>query len=569
MPVTVDTEAITTEMRDAFADDKPLVITRNVLANAYECEWYDDAFNAITDPAYPARAAADGFGDVLTKPAEADIAGLNEIVLAWTFDNVEAFNPVDAIAIIGHNFGRFFGQLTVTLEVDDDGLFASPTVLASQTVPSFDYRRLVFLNLNTFTRYGMLHFRMRLTSSEDEFLIVPEVGEVFAGPRVQLGRRPNRPWDPRAIRGEVAQAVSKTGATSKYVRFTGQGDLRPTWNPIIGVDPGTGLDDFASLKQWHRQASTGTGVFVFVDAPSSKPREAMLMHTPSADFTQPEVDVALAEVAVEMLEQPPFVDEEEVVQENTIEQQFALRIDAYSEVGAPATPISGVVDMGPIALDGVAQAFFVLDIKQDVWGGSGTEAFLFGAYRTPNWATVMSRGGGTWFQVWSRPDGSIKITVGTDSNIVWTSATGLFGDDTPHNLAIAFDLGNATSTERVKVWLDKTPLTPATMTFGGAYPVFLDFTGAPTAPGCFLLGGKATNGSLVEGTEYDALGIWIGPGSVPSTADVEDIFDAGLRESALGDPDHELLFELSVTDTGQTPFVPYYVNGETYVAELR
>lgn len=303
-----DNTLITTAARTAYAADKTLMLASVAQNQNQDPRWTTGG--AWTDPdvtasSFYAYRAVDGLIDVPTKPA---LSGTSALFLLFDLANVD----IGALAIIGHNFAKMTGSVTVSVEIADtsDYSVGPGRRLQIASWPIADARRLVSLSLNTNKVYtGVRYVRIKISSSVP-IVVAPEIGELVLGtPRI-MGHRPDRPWDSRAEEGDLGRFRSKAGGSVRYLRNAGGVVLRPTWTPELGVDD-RGLDDSETLRTIYRDCGRGKRCILFVDQPSTNPRRAHWVELDRAASSIPEVDYKQGTAAMVLTEQTPFALPEE------------------------------------------------------------------------------------------------------------------------------------------------------------------------------------------------------------------------------------------------------------------
>ena len=307
----------------AQAADKTLFVTRNTLRSlAADPAWTTGAGASADASGYSASFACDGIADNPTHPA---VQSPTVSTYRWTANLTTSPNGVDnvidSVAILGHNFHTIARQLSATITVNveianssafDAGhqylLLYQWTVTGAYTCP-----RLVALNLTSnYGRYTAVPWLRVVVASTVAFDgdHLPEIGEVFAGRSRQLGRRPDRPWDPRSSTTQLSRQRAKTGAVSTYELYSHVSDAKLLYSAHDGTDNATNLDDVATLESWYQDTYAGRDPFVFVDSPNTSPAQAQLVAldppTRKLDF----FDINIGQIEIPLLEYPPFLGPE-------------------------------------------------------------------------------------------------------------------------------------------------------------------------------------------------------------------------------------------------------------------
>lgn len=311
MAYVIDNAIITTAARTAFAADKTLMLASSAHQQNADPKWTSGSGiwsdSDVTAASFLAARAVDGLLDVPTKPA-IQSPTVSAYSLLFDFTDIS----IGALAIIGHNFHDLAGTVTVTVQIADDSTYSVVAgrrlQIASWTIA--DARRLVSLSLDTHKVYTGVRYLRVIISSTTAFTTAPELGELVVGvPRI-MGHRPDRPWAPRAVAGDMARFRSKAGGSVRYMRNKGGVLLRPTWTPDLGVDA-RGLDDSQTLRDLFADIDQGERCFLFVDEPTTTPRRAFWVELDRPDLALPELDYLQSSETLTLTEQAPFALEEE------------------------------------------------------------------------------------------------------------------------------------------------------------------------------------------------------------------------------------------------------------------
>lgn len=524
MALEYDDTTLTEAMLSAFEADKPVLWPVNELTkqddwtSVVAAEWREsgswDSGADITAPGFATNAAYDGFGDVPTKPIRGD-GGMDpdtstevSLIFKFPFPGID----IDSIVIIGHNFAEF-GAGTLDGEVASDrGLFVyveaadlssfdSATTLASAHVQLHDTTRLVWTGLDAgapATWLNIRYLRVRIQWIDDDgagMPFAPEIGEVFAGQRIQLSKQPDRPFDHLATVNDVATGTSKSGAVSKYVRFAGKTSIAATWQPKINGEADT-LDDFASLRSWHRHTSNGTGCFLWMPRPTSLPDYAYLMQFPDSRFTMPEQEPFLAVVTLNMEEQPPFRYGEE--QAPPVETPlFALYLATDDDF----------VEYGYVGLDLTPDFVCSFDMRASHLGNTTdtTSIHVLGSFVSNPL---------THFDVVANADGSFEVFLGlpgpapdyyAGTTMSWTSAPGLLLNNIWATIGIDYD-GTRTGNDRLRVTVNGTNVESGG-TYSATPPANL---GSTASTGILTLGSTSTAGTTSYQLALDNFELHVG-----------------------------------------------------------
>lgn len=269
-------ELSATELAD-LAADKPLL---GVPARAVTAQWEDQGTGAAatddTDASYPALRATDGFAHLDTR-SDGDAAS------TWYLDiSFPSMSPAsfDAIAIMGANWASYT-PTSVTVEIDDDLNFGTPTAIADFGTPTTN-DRLIDLELyhtgSVARRYSdVLYARLKIVNNTN---FTPQVGEVMFLRRRQLRHNPVAPYskDSRASGFAIHSALSGINTRIDYHRG------RMLWEATLRTPTDTTADDIVDFYDscW--------GPFVWIWQPTSAPNAYNLMLLDQDRFDQPNID---------------------------------------------------------------------------------------------------------------------------------------------------------------------------------------------------------------------------------------------------------------------------------------
>lgn len=295
-----------------LAADKPLVAVNAFPVSPDYRKWIEGsvgAFNVTTntdrtDSDYPNNRSVDRFPHYVTKPSTGTVD------TDWYFAiDTGASDAIefDCAFVIGHNWDTLTnGPLTTAdLEIADSADF----VTNKQKVGSFTLRgsdkRLQILSLYhtgaTARRYTDVRYvRLVLCAGGN---IVPEIGELILGRRRQLEYKPDRPFDDKALRGEMAKATSAAGVTSSVIFHKNKHVL----------DSKYVLDSTTYASDWETFYQTCNASFVWLYDPSTYPNNWRMMHLDEYELDMPLVGPGVRDAQIIATEQGPerfFLEEE-------------------------------------------------------------------------------------------------------------------------------------------------------------------------------------------------------------------------------------------------------------------
>lgn len=281
----------------ALADDAPLVIAHNVLADGTGQRWSAGGTAGGTDqsdPDFPARFAYDGqlhFGT-----ASAGGSG-TVFYYTWEWASSVVFDSV-VIRVISDA-----EPTSVVLATSAAGTFSSPTTHWTWTAPGAD-ARLVGLSGTQYTGTGF----GRLVLTYGTSVAAPQIGEIYIGQRRQLSRRPDQGGgyddEPHGVDVDVFRARGR--ATKIYQHAGGFSDFSGAFTPT-GADS-HGLDDLATLRAIATDSDYLTEPVAWIDKPSSAPEFACVgvLSLGQGGLVAPYQDWQLRRVDFEFSESTPF-----------------------------------------------------------------------------------------------------------------------------------------------------------------------------------------------------------------------------------------------------------------------
>jgi hypothetical protein len=317
--------SLSTYSTAAWTADKPIVVPRNELAvHGARADWW------VGDPAdffdygsanyaglagFDARRIWDGYGDIPTKPVGTSLVTTAEdLSLVIETDNDLELDMVCVIGLNAHETGS--NEVTVSLQLADtatfDGVFLTNywTVATWTLDPNGGSGRsrlieldfsIVGFNPKIVSGVNYARLRFQATGGLD---FVPQVGELYLGKRLQLARRPDRPYDTKRYMRDVVSATSYSGARTDTCRYEGRFKLDARWRPRVADD--NGLNDVANWDAFYRYSDGGRHSFLWIDEPFSATERARLMRLDGGEFTLPEIEPSLRDFRLSAEEQPPF-----------------------------------------------------------------------------------------------------------------------------------------------------------------------------------------------------------------------------------------------------------------------
>ena len=319
--------AVSPGAQAAMADDQPLILARNnaakIRSGTTEPEWRNDDVNTWsagsdnTATGFDTKRVRDGHGDSPSKPAVVGSIGSRALLfdLESTLTDLvpNETNTADMAIIHGHNFSQCGGLVDCFLESDSDPAFGTAVVQASTTSIAGD-KRIVFLNFQgTFQFVAARYWRIRITSSTDFAGAEPEISEFYLGPRRQLQEKGQQPQRTHGQIAEQEKTRAKSGVSTTYVyNVGGDLDLPRTWRPVDGVDSSLyGLNDAATILQWHIDCDRFTKPFFYIEDPTTNPQLARFVKTDEATLLFDKSGAVLISFDTVMVEEAPYVDIEQ------------------------------------------------------------------------------------------------------------------------------------------------------------------------------------------------------------------------------------------------------------------
>lgn len=291
---------------DALArvtNDKPLILSSNVIANASVIRWTEAGTITSTDrtdASYPVTRFYDRYLHIDSRPSTQTTTtwyiamDLGASVAAW-----------DTLFIGGHNFGTETG-VTVTLEIDSagspDGSFGSTTTLATLS-PAGSNKRLaavVLSDTSTAKSWSSTRYvRLKLTRGSN-FTAVPQIGELWLGPRRHLPYKFDVELDDKRTRSEVVNTESRSGVITRYVLSRG----RAVRSGSMIIDAAA---DITTIDSFWEDIEQGTRPFLYMEQPTTSIHDVQLMSHQGGELDFPLVGPAFRRFGLDMIECAPFV----------------------------------------------------------------------------------------------------------------------------------------------------------------------------------------------------------------------------------------------------------------------
>lgn len=249
----------TAALTGSFDADKPLVLANHALREGPPtvAKWTAGGTTAeadITSSVWPISRAYDGHTH--NRPTQPDAGATTRYV------NFQIpASTIDAVVIQGSNLGT----VGVTVEIDDDAAFGSPTTVATWTPADLGFQRLSNFDLGgNRTQYtDVIYLRVKFEHGSS---VRPYLNEVFIGQSRQLQYHPHVPYGNLSEESSVSDFESDSGVTTDYVRYTGR-----------AIREGLTFDipDATELATWQaiwEDTHKGSRKFYWVETPSSDPK---------------------------------------------------------------------------------------------------------------------------------------------------------------------------------------------------------------------------------------------------------------------------------------------------------
>lgn len=330
----------------AYDADKPLLLGRNMLADeasdvtegdgpeSISACWRRDTNLSTTPLSVTASGTVSNNSDRIAHPelaCDRQLSGLtgpynksartHALIFSCEYSTTV---PIDSIVIANHNFAQIAGtgsspgDLLVRVAVSDTKTFSSYTIIQEWGSPFTD-ERLVSLDLGnsgsgsgTYGSYTGVNFlQVFMYGAAD--IVGPQIGEVFAGPRRQLSRKPLfDSYDADAVTNVVGTFTAKSGVQTRYGFSKGKEIQSPIFTPSgdSSTTPATtdlyNLNDYATLQSFWEDIDYGTHCFFFLPNVAGKKGECFFMYADEMVFpsqmisgstSDHEVDFAFTEIA--------------------------------------------------------------------------------------------------------------------------------------------------------------------------------------------------------------------------------------------------------------------------------
>lgn len=264
----LSTSSFTTAEAAALAKDKPMLVGPNRLTSAHTVQWRTSGLWSSgsdgTDTAGPVSRTYDDHSHLLSFPTSSS-------VLYLLFDFGASGISFDTIAILNHNLPT---GATITSVISDATNFASPTTVISMSGTVVAGRRVV---VPLASRYASVRYARILFSSA----VLPTVGEVVFGSRVQLDWRPDVPYDDQDLLTPSVRRTTTVGGIMHTTRLGPIGQRRIRARNL--VDSPTVAANLLTMWKEHG----GARPFLWIDNPSTAPHRANWVMLDDAAISRP------------------------------------------------------------------------------------------------------------------------------------------------------------------------------------------------------------------------------------------------------------------------------------------
>lgn len=291
-------------------------------------EWSDSApagLNNCDDAAYPTRYLYDDVLYNVTRPSSAAV-GESVVYLLLDLDDA-AGHVIDTAWLYWNNGPDLNGNVTITLEVDDDADFGTASMLTVWSGNGIG--KLIDVRLgSTYASPGsystLRYARLKIETSEVGGFTsgnLPEIGELVLGRRRCLARKPRLPWDPEAEESAVDWFEADTaGVVGGDVRWSRRGHWTLRLRPNSTTN--AGIDETAALRSLHEDTDGFTRPMLYVDEPTISGEttgitfdahgDGHFVYTPNAASIMPYLAAyqSAREAELELIELPPFQSSE-------------------------------------------------------------------------------------------------------------------------------------------------------------------------------------------------------------------------------------------------------------------
>lgn len=322
--MTVTTGLVTSQENALFAQDLPLMLTRNALRfKNLSAEWSlqrtwvtgaNGGPDNITDDEHRPARLHDGRGTLVSRPLGGSV--LPRVHLLFDLDENET---IDAAVVMGHNFKSLNGTITVYMGIADDPAYTT-NVRQVLLWEGKSADRLVQLDLSdsvagpdmgvggegAFRRFTNVRYAyLTIETTASSFGVAPEIGEVYFGRRRQMTQRPH-PLDEMQTDGLIESIELQGGETSRTTRFKCRRRLplhfRLATNDVEG-------DGEALVNSIAKDTDGFSDTLLYIRNPYSVPRDAPLVFSEPIKNLQ-FLDHARFDWRPDLTEQPPFVSKE-------------------------------------------------------------------------------------------------------------------------------------------------------------------------------------------------------------------------------------------------------------------
>jgi hypothetical protein len=308
-----DINAIATNAQEAAADDRPLVMARNVLQdNNAEAIWnsagtFTGGETDITDPLFPTSNLYNGSLHLGSQPTA---SAADPLYVNFDLNDVTA----DAL-MLKLLFISSVGSFDIDIEADATNAFPSPTNIVSfngitqPAVPFTSPRRLVSLVLVSSPAKQLTNLRwlrIAIARASGSGNIAPRIGEFYLAQRRQLAHKMNRPYDDKPRGADARDHMSRGRSRQRVVHSKRYRDLDGNYlvSTAAGKKFSATFDDDATWDQIYID-NDNTKAVVWVEDPNTSPDVALMgflppeLRKPETGYTRRNLDFQLGEI-------PPF-----------------------------------------------------------------------------------------------------------------------------------------------------------------------------------------------------------------------------------------------------------------------
>jgi len=337
----------------ALNADKPFFVCNNVIGTAHasdpaslagsatpHVQWRENgdwqAGDDDTDSSYLTSNLYDGHLHRASKPTTYAARSTHNLIMNIEEGTTDLYK-IDTLVILGHNFDDIGANSTnpiLQLTISDSSDFSTTT--GSQLLgtylgnPGFSAqlntgKRICVFDLTGSTTSGdydqwtnARYIKLKISSNAN-FAVAPEIGELILGKRIQLSYKSNHPYSDDDTDSLVSEFVSETGHRSSYVKRKGQAVFNLRHRATNSSATYT-IDDEQQWKDFNTLTDYGTKPFLFVPNPDSTEitgspddqgtSDAYWVRRSSPAFRLPYNTLNIRDMSMELLEIPPFVSSE-------------------------------------------------------------------------------------------------------------------------------------------------------------------------------------------------------------------------------------------------------------------